>query len=282
MIQNLDSISTQFLANLQLLTQQTSTTEEQLSSGYRINQPSDDPGELGDVLQLESHLGQVNQVSSNLSAVSGGGEYGGRRPRKRDPAAPASPDARRFKAPTPPLRPPPEPNFRSQVGRPARRSSCRWPTPRTTGNMSFAGDQTSSAPYQVDLVERQRRRSAGLTSPSTRLIQDASGVTFAVSQTAQQIFDDRNPDNSLASDNVFAAVNSLRVALANNDQTGITTAITSLQTANDSSFATVSRSTAACRIRCRTPPMSLRNSNCNIKPRSARKETPTSPQPPPI
>jgi flagellin-like hook-associated protein FlgL len=63
------------------------------------------------------------------------------------------------------------------------------------------------------------------------VIQDATGVTFTVSQTAQQIFDDQNPDGSTASDNIFAAVNSLRVALANNDQTGISNAISSLQLA---------------------------------------------------
>ncbi len=72
-----------------------------------------------------------------------------------------------------------------------------------------------------------------VTTQSTRLIQDASGITFAVSKTAQDIFDHRNPDDSLASDNIFAAVNSLRVALANNDQPGINAAIASIKTAQD-------------------------------------------------
>jgi flagellin-like hook-associated protein FlgL len=65
-------------------------------------------------------------------------------------------------------------------------------------------------------------------APATRLIQDASGVTFGDSLSAQYILDARNPDGSVASTNVFSAVNSLRVALANNDQTGITNAMTSL------------------------------------------------------
>jgi flagellar hook-associated protein 3 FlgL len=72
-----------------------------------------------------------------------------------------------------------------------------------------------------------------VTTQSTALIQDASGITFAASKTAQDIFDDRNPDGSIASDNVFAAVNSLRVALANNDTAGINTAIGSIKTAQD-------------------------------------------------
>ena len=57
-----------------------------------------------------------------------------------------------------------------------------------------------------------------MTAPATRLIQDSNGVVFAVSKTAQDLFDHRNPDDSFAADNVFAAVNNLRLALANNDQ----------------------------------------------------------------
>jgi flagellar hook-associated protein 3 FlgL len=72
-----------------------------------------------------------------------------------------------------------------------------------------------------------------LTAPATRLIQDSTGVVFAVSKTAQDLFDHRNPDDSLAADNVFAAVNSLRVALANNDQAGTAAAAASIQTAQE-------------------------------------------------
>src|ERR1700677_139465 len=71
MIQNATSVGQEFLSNLQLLQQQMAQTQEQISSGYQINKPSDDPGQLGDVLELESNLGQVNQVITNLSNVSG-------------------------------------------------------------------------------------------------------------------------------------------------------------------------------------------------------------------
>ncbi len=58
-----------------------------------------------------------------------------------------------------------------------------------------------------------------------------NGVSFQTGLTAQDVFDHRNPDDSLASDNVFAAVNSLRIALVNNDQSGISTALGGIQTA---------------------------------------------------
>ena len=55
---------------------------------------------------------------------------------------------------------------------------------------------------------------------------------IAVSQTAQDLFDHRNPDDSIAADNVFAALNFLRIALTNNDTAGIMAAQSSLGTAS--------------------------------------------------
>ncbi len=100
------------------------------------------------------------------------------------------------------------------------------------GRFVFSGDQDQSPQYQINLsnangVDRL------MTATATRQVQDASGVGFTLGQTAQNIFDHRNSDDSLAPDNVFAAVNSLRVALTNNDQAGIATALNSLHTASD-------------------------------------------------
>jgi len=71
MIQNSGAVSQQFLTNLQLLQQQMAATQQQISSGNKISQASDAPNSVGDVLQLESDLGRVNQVTSNLNLVSG-------------------------------------------------------------------------------------------------------------------------------------------------------------------------------------------------------------------
>jgi flagellar hook-associated protein 3 FlgL len=100
------------------------------------------------------------------------------------------------------------------------------------GRYVFSGDQPSLASYQIDLaapngVDRL------ITPTATRQVVDASGVSFTVAHTAQDIFDHRNPDDSLAPDNVFAALNNLIVNLQSNNQAGITTAIDSLHTAGD-------------------------------------------------
>src|ERR1700744_3545144 len=70
MIQGIGAISQQFLANLQTLQQEIQAAQEQVTTGRSINQASDNPGELGDVLQLESDLGKVTQVSQNLTQVT--------------------------------------------------------------------------------------------------------------------------------------------------------------------------------------------------------------------
>ncbi len=98
------------------------------------------------------------------------------------------------------------------------------------GEYVFSGNETSSPPYQLD--SSSATGVDGLvTAPAPRLIQDATGVTFAVSLTAQQIFDHEDSSGAPDASNVFLAVNSLATALAANDQAGITAAVGSLQTA---------------------------------------------------
>lgn len=230
MIQGLGTIGQEFLANLQNLTQQTTTTQEQISSGVTISQPSDNPAALGDVLQLESDLGRVNQVSNNLGLVQG----------QVNTAESALENAT---------------SLMDQIGSIAAQgaNSTTSAATRTTlsqqaeqilselvsvsqtqynGTYVFSGDDATQPSYQLDLSSPTGVDQL-TTAPATQLIQDATGTTFAVSLTAQQIFDERNSDGSVASGNVFAAVNDLRVALADNDQTGINNAVSEVQSAQN-------------------------------------------------
>ena len=230
MIQNSGAVGQQFLTNLQLLQQQMAQTQQQISSGSKISQASDAPNAVGDVLQLESDLGRVSQVTSNLNLVSG----------EVNSAESALETATQLLDQVSSLAAEGAGNtasaasratFSQQVGQ-ILSSLVGTSQTQFNGAYVFGGDQPTSPSYQVDLsnpngVDRL------VTTQSTALIQDASGITFAASKTAQDIFDHRNSDDSVASDNVFAAVNSLRVALANNDTAGINTAISSIQTAQN-------------------------------------------------
>ena len=229
MLNNLSGISQEFLAGEQLIQQHMAVTQQQITTGFRIGKPSDDPGDVADLLQLETQLGQVNRVISNLSEATGKvntaesalntgtqlldqvlslGEQGGNSTVSASERGSLSQ------------------NVQSLLSQLVSLSNTQF-----DGQYVFGGDNPTQTPYQVDLsntngVDRLN------AAPSTQVIQDASGTTFAVGLSAQQIFDNRNPDDSLASNNVFAAVNSLQQALANNDTNGIATAIGAVQTAS--------------------------------------------------
>jgi flagellin-like hook-associated protein FlgL len=93
------------------------------------------------------------------------------------------------------------------------------------GRYVFSGDSDQNPAYNLNLTTPTGTNPyAG--SAATRQVADPRGGSFATSQTAQQIFD--APGAS-----VFAAVNSLRVALLANDQDAITASLASLKAAHD-------------------------------------------------
>ena len=114
---------------------------------------------------------------------------------------------------------------------------------RTTvqGRYIFGGDQDSTPPYDVNLSAAEGVVQL-TTAPATRRVENSSGGSFAVAQTAQEIFDTQNPDpvstdnppvTTPAADNVFNALNSLRVGLLANDTAAITAVSASIQAASD-------------------------------------------------
>jgi flagellar hook-associated protein 3 FlgL len=230
MIQNSSAVGEQFLANLQLLQRQMAQTQQQISSGTKISQASDAPNSVSDVLQLESDIGRVKQVTSNLNLVSG--EVNSAESALQNATQlldQISSVAAQGAGSTATA------SVRTDLSQQVEQILSNLVSASQTqfnGSYVFGGDQSNSPSYQLDLTSATGVDRLTATQ-STRLIQDTSGITFAVSKTAQDIFDHRNSDDSVASDNVFAAVNSLRVALSNNDTSGINSAIASIKTAQD-------------------------------------------------
>jgi flagellar hook-associated protein 3 FlgL len=230
MLQTLDPMRSQFLNDLASLQSRMTTTQAQLTSGIRISKPSDDPAAVGDVLQLQTDVGQATQVTTNLNGVKSA----------VDTASGVVQDAVSLLDQARSLAAEGASTTLTSTQRTAMAAQAEQilntlvADSRATfdGQYLFSGDNSSQPAYQVDLANPNGVDRL-VTAPATTLIQDSSGVTFAVAKTAQDLFDHRNPDDSLAADNVFAAVNSLRVALANNDQAGTTAAAASVQTAQD-------------------------------------------------
>lgn len=230
MLQSFDPVRQKFLADLAAISDRINKTQAQLTSGVRINRPSDDPRAVGDVLQLQSDIGRVNQVTANLNSVKN----------EVDSASGVVQDAVSLLDQARTLGAQGASETLSAQGRIALAAQAQQilsalvDASRATfaGRYLFSGDSSAQPAYDVNLANANGVDRL-LTAPATRLIQDSNGVVFAVSQTAQDLFDHRNPDDSIAADNVFAAVNSLRVALAANDQPGTAAAVAAIQRAQD-------------------------------------------------
>jgi flagellar hook-associated protein 3 FlgL len=229
MIPSVNPAAQLFLADLSRIQSQIDTAQRQVSSGLKISQPSDAPDELEGLMRVRADLARNQQVTNNLSEVKS----------EVDTSEQALQTATQIMDRVSTLA---AQGVTSTATAAGRQSIAQEVTgllqqlvglsqTAVQGRYVFSGDQSQSPSYSLDLnapngVDRL------LTTTSTRQIADATGVSFTVAMTAQDIFDHRNPDDSTATDNVFAAVNSLRVTLQNNDQAGISNALNSLHTAN--------------------------------------------------
>jgi flagellin-like hook-associated protein FlgL len=70
MISTLSGAQQLYLANLNQTQNLMQTAENQLSSGYRVQRPSDDPINIEEILQIQSALGQNQQLQTNLNSVT--------------------------------------------------------------------------------------------------------------------------------------------------------------------------------------------------------------------
>jgi flagellar hook-associated protein 3 FlgL len=209
---------------------QIDTASRQLSSGLKISQPSDAPDELSNLLRIRADLAKSTEIGKNLAQVK----------TQTDTAESSLETATQLLDRAAVLATQGSNTSQTAADRADSAQEVQGilaqlvGLSQTTvqGQFVFSGDQDQTPSYSLNLANANGVDR--LTTPtSTRLAEDASGVTFPVAHTAQDIFDHRNPDDSLASDNVFAAVNSLRVSLLANDQPGIAAALSSLHQAGD-------------------------------------------------
>jgi flagellar hook-associated protein 3 FlgL len=229
MFPSISGATQQYLANLNQTETQLQQATAELSSGIAVEQPSDNPAAISEILQTETAISNNKQIQSNLtsvtaevntadsalqtavqalqSAISAATEGG---------SSTATADTRATLA--------------QQVAG-IQQTLVGIAQTTVNGHYIFSGDQDSQAPYQLDPTQPEGVLQL-VTDSSTRTIQSVDGTSFAVALTAQQIFDAKNPDGTPASGNVFAAVQNLETALTNNDTAGITAAAGSLQSAS--------------------------------------------------
>lgn len=231
MLSGLDPTTQQLLNSINRTQADFTRAQYQISSGLRITRASDDPQSISDVLMTRSDLARVTQVANNLGAVktevdtADAGLQNAVQLLEQAGALGSEGANLNMTAET-------RATLAQQVGDILQQVVTVSRT-EVQGAFLFSGDQTSTAPYELDSSNSTTGVKQLATAPSTRLIQDASGLTFAVSKTAQELFDARDGSNNVTSDNVFAALKGLQNALLANDPNSIEAATVTLRTAHD-------------------------------------------------
>jgi len=228
MLAGLDAYNSTFISDLNAVEARINTANEQLSSGYRVNQPSDDPGAIDAILNFQGQIDQVTQIQSNLSQATTVANVG-------DASLSSASD------------------MLDQLTSIAAEGSSSTTTATTNASLGqqvqgidqqlvsianttfgglyvFGGDDATTQPYTFDWsvaggVQQNNTSSNTLTVTNS----DGNSIPFP-GQTAQQIFGAQNSDGSPAASNIFQNVYALGQALQNNDLAGIQAAAASLKT----------------------------------------------------
>jgi len=223
MLSRLDPATNKFLTDLADINRRIERAQREVTSGKQINSVSDDPDQISNMLQVRSELAQAEQTLFNLGRVQTDVDVA-------------------------------EESLRSAVGvlerarvlgqqgingtqTAAQRQSIASDVQslleqmiglsRTTieARYIFSGDADAQDPYSLDLTQDDPV-SDYQGGPVTREVLHPTGSRFQFSLTAEEIFD--NPDPS---QNVFQAINNLRLGLRDNDLDGVEDALEQIETA---------------------------------------------------
>jgi flagellar hook-associated protein 3 FlgL len=219
MISNLDPASEFFLFNVNRIQQRLAEANRQVASGKKIVQPSDAPDQIDNLLQLRADRQRNAQIRSNLGLAvtetqNADGALG---------SAIKLMDRARVLA-TQGASSVLDANGRSSLAQEVQsllEQMVACSRTAVQGRYIFSGDCDTAPSYEADPAS-PTGVSQLLSTAATRRIEHPAGGSFAAAQTAQEIFDSRNPtDGTPAADNVFAALSALRTALLNDDPAAV-------------------------------------------------------------
>jgi flagellar hook-associated protein 3 FlgL len=230
MITGLNSANDQFVTSIDNMQTAMNTAEQQLSTGYRVNQASDDPGEVGDIFVARADLSAENQTIQNLNAVSANVNAGDNAVQSaiqllQNAATLGSEGASSTVTQS-------QQNSLATQVQSVLSQLVGLSATQVNGVYIFSGDASGSAPYQLDSTSPTGVDQLD-TAQATQLTADPTGITFQTSMTAQQLFDAQDSLGNPTSQNAFAALNNLQLALQSGNTTSITTAIANVQTSSD-------------------------------------------------
>jgi flagellar hook-associated protein 3 FlgL len=226
----IDAGSQQFLDSISNIKTALDTSQRQLSSGKKVNLPSDAPDAISPILQLYSQIQHNQDVQTNLGTVK-------TTVSTAEQALSSSVDLLQSAS-----------VIATQATSPDQTAATRAALAQSvqgilqqmvsisnttiSGRFVFSGDQDQVSLYQLNPYDLTTGVSRTQVATNTNQVQGPGGAQFSASLTANDIFDHRTAGDGIASDNVFAALTGLQQALQNNSSSGIATSIASLQTAS--------------------------------------------------
>lgn len=229
MLSTLSPAGQQFVNSINDIQARLAIAQQQLATGLKVNQPSDDPDQISPILQLHSQIQQNQDIQTGLNTAL-------TNVKTSESALSSNIDLLQSASVT-----------ASQATGTSQTAATRAVLAQSvqtlmeqmvansnttvSGRYVFSGDQDGSPLYQLDLnaptgVDRLQ------TVSSTALVQGTGGVQYSTSLSGNVIFDASNADGTPATGNAFAALNGLRVALLANDTTGITNSVSALSAAS--------------------------------------------------
>lgn len=229
MISGLSASNQQFLASLNTLQSNLSQTDEELSSGLRVNQASDAPQSIQDIFETRSELGQANQSVQDLTTIQGQVQTADSAVQTaiqllNQAVSLGTQGASSGTSATTQL------NLATQV-QALQSQLVAISSTEVGGVYLFSGDDNTSPPYQLDSSSPTGVSQVATPQQSTLQIAGPTGVTFQVSMTAQDLFDQQDSSGNPTANNAFAALNSLIQALQSGNTTSINQAISAVQVA---------------------------------------------------
>lgn len=230
MLPSLSGANQQYLADLQRMNSQLTDVTRELSSGLRVSSVSDDPFAVAPIMEDQTQITQLNQLQTNLNNL---------KPELQTADSALQQASQNVESAI---------SIASQTTSPMMDASGRaqlivqvqgiltnlvnLSATSAGGRYIFSGDLDHQVLYALDPTQPTGVKQLA-TATSTRSITDQNGSRIWLSKTASEIFDNRNPDTTPATDNVFAAVNSLLTALQANNTAGAEASIANLKSADE-------------------------------------------------
>jgi flagellar hook-associated protein 3 FlgL len=230
MITGLNAANDQFVTSVDNMQTALNNAETQLSTGYRVNQASDAPAEVGDIFVARAALSNENQTIQNLKVVQANVTTGDTAVQTavqllQNAVVLGSEGASSTVTQS-------QQNALATQVQSVLSQLVGLSATQVNGVYIFSGDAGGSAPYQLDPASPTGVDQL-VTAQATALTADPTGITFQTSMTAQQLFDAQDSMGNPTPQNAFAALNNLQLALQSGNATNITAAISNVQTAGD-------------------------------------------------